>query len=162
RERDRRSPQSPRHRRSGGDPAGAGSAGGRHPRRSARGGDRRRAAARARRGDRPGARRRHGGAPARGGPPSRPPPDPPPARGAATLRAGQLILGEVMGPELAELVMVASRGQEGLVAALPGRSAGGTLTRLTAFAAAGLGATPATAAALLVGAFDLVVHVVAV
>jgi Flp pilus assembly CpaF family ATPase len=83
-------------------------------------------------------------------------------RVAATLRAEHLILGEVVGPELGELLLVASRGQEGLVAALPGRSPTETLSRLTALAAAGLGASPAAAAALVAGAFDLVVQVVAI
>jgi pilus assembly protein CpaF len=83
-------------------------------------------------------------------------------RVAATLRAEHLVLGEVTGPELGELLLVASRGQEGIIAALPGRSAGETLTKLTALAAASLGATPAAAAALVAGAFDLVVQVVGV
>jgi pilus assembly protein CpaF len=83
-------------------------------------------------------------------------------RVAATLRADHLILGEVVGPELGELLLVASRGQEGLVAALPGRSPLETLSRLTALAAAGLGASAAASAALVAGAFDLVVQVVAV
>ena len=43
-------------------------------------------------------------------------------RVASTLRADHLMVGEVMGPELGELLLVASRGQEGLIAALPGRS----------------------------------------
>jgi pilus assembly protein CpaF len=83
-------------------------------------------------------------------------------RVAATLRADHLMLGEVVGPELGELLLVASRGQEGLVAALPGRSPLETLSRLTALAATGLGASAATSAALVAGAFDLVVQVVAV
>jgi pilus assembly protein CpaF len=83
-------------------------------------------------------------------------------RVAATLRADHLVLGEVAGPELGELLLVASRGGEGIIAALPGRSPAETLTRLTALAAASLGATPAAAAALVAGAFDLVVQVVAV
>jgi pilus assembly protein CpaF len=83
-------------------------------------------------------------------------------RVAATLRADHLVLGEATGPELGELLLVAARGQEGLIAALPGRSPVETLARLTALAAAGLGATPAAAAALVAGAFDLVVQVVAI
>jgi pilus assembly protein CpaF len=83
-------------------------------------------------------------------------------RVAATLRADHLVLGEVVGPELGELLLVASRGGDGIIAALPGRSPGETLTKLTALAAASLGATPAASAALVAGAFDLVVQVVAV
>jgi pilus assembly protein CpaF len=83
-------------------------------------------------------------------------------RVAATLRADHLMLGELLGPELGELVLVAARGQEGLVAALPGRSPVETLARLTALVSASLGASATAAAALVVGAFDLVVQVVAV
>jgi pilus assembly protein CpaF len=83
-------------------------------------------------------------------------------RVASTLRADHLMVGEVMGPELGELLLVASRGQEGLIAALPGRSTIETLGRLAALAAAGLGATAAVTTALCASAFDLVVHVVAV
>ncbi|HTB60290.1 MAG TPA: ATPase, T2SS/T4P/T4SS family [Polyangia bacterium] len=83
-------------------------------------------------------------------------------RVASTLRADHLMVGEVMGPELGELLLVASRGQEGLIAALPGRSTIETLGRLAALAAAGLGATASVTTALCASAFDLVVHVVAV
>ncbi|HEY4394583.1 MAG TPA: FHA domain-containing protein, partial [Polyangia bacterium] len=83
-------------------------------------------------------------------------------RVAATLRADHLVLGEVAGPELGELLLVAARGGEGIIVALPGRSPGETLSSLTALAAASLGATPAAAAALVAGAFDLVVQLVAV
>ena len=84
-------------------------------------------------------------------------------RVAASLRAEHLLVGELVGPEVAELLLLAARGQEGLVAALPGRSPAETLTRLGALAATGLGPTGATAAAALVAsAFDLVVQVVAV
>jgi pilus assembly protein CpaF len=83
-------------------------------------------------------------------------------RVAATLRADHLVLGEVTGPELGELLLVAARGGEGIIVALPGRSPGETLSSLTALAAASLGATPAASAALVAGAFDLVVQLVAV
>jgi pilus assembly protein CpaF len=83
-------------------------------------------------------------------------------RVASTLRADHLMVGELMGPELGELLLVASRGQEGLVAALPGRSTVETLGRLAALAAAGLGATAAVTTSLCASAFDLVLHVVAV
>ncbi|HLK93247.1 MAG TPA: FHA domain-containing protein [Polyangia bacterium] len=83
-------------------------------------------------------------------------------RVAATLRADHLVLGELVGPELGELVLCASRGQEGIIAALPGRSALEALGRFTALVSAALGASPASAAALVAGAFDLAVQVVAV
>ncbi|HXT96932.1 MAG TPA: ATPase, T2SS/T4P/T4SS family [Polyangia bacterium] len=83
-------------------------------------------------------------------------------RVAATLRADHLMIGELVGPELGELALIASRGQEGIVAALPGRSPSETLGRLVALVSAGLGATTASAAALVAGAFDLCIQVVAV
>jgi pilus assembly protein CpaF len=83
-------------------------------------------------------------------------------RVAATLRADHLVLGEVIGPELGELLLVAARGGEGIIAVLPGRSPVETLARLSVMAAASLGATPAATTALVAGAFDLVVQVVAV
>jgi pilus assembly protein CpaF len=81
-------------------------------------------------------------------------------RVAGTLRPDYLLVGEVIGPEVGELLLVAARGQEGLCAALPGRSPGETLTRLAALSSAGLGASAAAAAALVAGAFDLVVQIV--
>ena len=74
-------------------------------------------------------------------------------RVAAALRADHLVLGELLGPEASELALVAARGQEGIIVALPGRGAVEVLGRLTALAAAGLGGT-ATAAALVAGTFD--------
>ena len=84
-------------------------------------------------------------------------------RVAATLRADHLVLGEV-GRRRGGRAVAGRRARPGgdLIAALPGRSPGETLARLAALAAAGLGATPAAAAALVAGAFDLVVQVVAV
>jgi pilus assembly protein CpaF len=79
-------------------------------------------------------------------------------RVAASLRADHLVLGDLTGSEVGEIALVAARGQEGLIVALPGRGAGETLNRLSALAAAGLG-SPGTAAALIARAFDLVVHV---
>ncbi len=79
-------------------------------------------------------------------------------RVAATLCPEHLLVGEVFGPEVAELLLVAARGQDGLVAALPGRSPGDTLARLVALASVGLGAPAAVS--LVAGAFDLVVQVV--
>ena len=81
-------------------------------------------------------------------------------RVAASLRPDHLVVGELSGPEAAELVLVATRGQNGILLAMPGRTATEAVTRFGALAAAGLG-TPATAAALVASAFDLYLHVVA-
>jgi pilus assembly protein CpaF len=81
-------------------------------------------------------------------------------RVAAALRADHLVLGELVGPEASELALVAARGQDGIIVALPGRGAVEVLANLTALAAAGLGGT-ATAAALVAATFDLVLHVAA-
>ena len=81
-------------------------------------------------------------------------------RVAATLRPEHLLLGEVMGPEVGELLLVAARGQDGLVAAIAGRSPADTLARLMARASIGLAAPASAAASLVAGAFDLVVQVV--
>jgi pilus assembly protein CpaF len=81
-------------------------------------------------------------------------------RVAASLRPDHLVVGELSGPEAAELVLVATRGQNGILLAMPGRTATEAVTRFGALAAAGLG-TPATAAALVASAFDLYLHVLA-
>jgi pilus assembly protein CpaF len=81
-------------------------------------------------------------------------------RVAASLRPDHLVLGELAGPEAGELVLTAARGQNGILLAMPGRSATEALARLGALAAIGLGAS-ATAAPLVASAFDLYVHVVA-
>ncbi|HEY5090933.1 MAG TPA: hypothetical protein VIK30_13230, partial [Polyangia bacterium] len=81
-------------------------------------------------------------------------------RVAATLRPEHLLLGELVGPEVGELLLVAARGQDGLVAALAGRSPADTLARLMALASIGLAAPASAAASLVAGAFDLVVQVV--
>jgi pilus assembly protein CpaF len=81
-------------------------------------------------------------------------------RVAAALRPDHLVIGELFGPEAGELVLTATRGQNGLLLAMPGRTASEALTRFGALAATGLGAT-ATAAALVASAFDVYVHVVA-
>ena len=81
-------------------------------------------------------------------------------RVAASLRPDHLVVGELSGPEAAELVLVATRGQNGILLAMPGRTATEAITRFGALAAAGLG-TAATAAALVASAFDLYLHVVA-
>jgi pilus assembly protein CpaF len=79
-------------------------------------------------------------------------------RVAATLRPDHLVVGEVSGPEVGELALVAARGAEGLVVAVPGRAPVQVLARLAALAGAALGA-PAAAAPLVASAFDVVVHV---
>ena len=42
-------------------------------------------------------------------------------RVATTLRSDHIVLAEVGGPEVAEVVLAATRGQEGLILALPAR-----------------------------------------
>jgi pilus assembly protein CpaF len=81
------------------------------------------------------------------------------ARVAAALRPDHLVVGELSGPEAGELVLIATRGQNGILLAMPGRSASEAVTRLGALAAVTLGA--ASAPALVANAFDLYVHVVA-
>ena len=81
-------------------------------------------------------------------------------RVAAALRPDHLVVGELAGPEAAEIVLVAARGQNGLLLAMPGRSANEAVTRFGALAAVGLGTT-ATATPLVANAFDLYVHAVA-
>jgi type IV secretory pathway ATPase VirB11/archaellum biosynthesis ATPase len=81
-------------------------------------------------------------------------------RVAAALRPDHLIVGELAGSEAAELVLIATRGQNGVILAMPGRSASEAVTRFGALAAVGLG-TAATAPALVANAFDVYVHVVA-
>jgi pilus assembly protein CpaF len=81
-------------------------------------------------------------------------------RVAATLQSDHLLVGEVVGPEVGELLLVAARGQEGLIAGLAGRSPGDVLGRLVALASVGLGAPASAAASLVAGAFDLVVQIV--
>jgi pilus assembly protein CpaF len=80
-------------------------------------------------------------------------------RVAAALRPDHLVVGEVTGPDVAELALVAMRGGEGLIAAMPGRSVGELLGRMVALAGPALGGAPA-AASLLASAFDVVLHVV--
>jgi len=81
-------------------------------------------------------------------------------RVAAALRPDHLVVGELAGSEAAELVLTATRGQNGILLAMPGRTAAEAITRFGALAASGLG-TAATAPALVANAFDLYVHVVA-
>jgi pilus assembly protein CpaF len=79
-------------------------------------------------------------------------------RVAAALRPEHLVVGEVTGHEIAELVLVAARGGEGLIVAVPGRSAGELLGRLVALSAPALGGA-ASAAPLVASTFDVVLHV---
>ena len=81
-------------------------------------------------------------------------------RVAAALRPDHLVVGDLSGPEAGEIVLVATRGQNGLLLAMPGRSATEAVNRFAALAAVGLGAA-ATAVPLIANAFDLYVHVVA-
>jgi Flp pilus assembly CpaF family ATPase len=80
-------------------------------------------------------------------------------RVAASLRPEHLVVGELSGPEAGELVLVAARGQNGMLVAMPGRSATEAITRFGLLAVAALGATAAPA--LAASAFDLYVHVIA-
>ena len=66
-------------------------------------------------------------------------------RVAAALHPDHLVVGELSGTEAAELVLVATRGQQGMLLAMPGRSAAEALNRFSALAAPALGAA-ATAA----------------
>ena len=146
RERDRGPSQPAAHGRRGRAAAALGGARRGHPGRPAGGGDRRGAAARARRLDRSGARGRHGGPLARG-------------RHAARRSPGG---GRGDRPRARRAACWSPRAAGGDRRGAAGPLAGETLARLTALAAAGLGATPAAAAALVASAFDLVVQVVAV
>lgn len=82
-------------------------------------------------------------------------------RVAAGFRPDHLVVGELVGPDAGELALLAARGQDGMLAALPGRSAGDALVRLGALAAVALGGSTA-APALVATAFDLVIQVVSV
>jgi pilus assembly protein CpaF len=79
------------------------------------------------------------------------------ARVAASLRGDHLLAAEPVGVEAADLLVGAARGQEGLALALPARTAGEALARLTALSAAALGAGGAAAAPLVASTIDLVV-----
>jgi pilus assembly protein CpaF len=79
-------------------------------------------------------------------------------RVAFALRPDHLVVGELAGPEAGELVLTATRGQNGVLLAMPGRSAHEAVTRFGALAAVSLGA--AATPALVANAFDLYLHVV--
>ena len=80
-------------------------------------------------------------------------------RVAAAMRPDHLVFGEVMGPEVGELVLVATRGGDGIVLAMPGRTSTESLGRIAALASPALGGA-VTAASLVATAFDLCLHVV--
>jgi len=84
-------------------------------------------------------------------------------RVAATLRADHLLLADAAGPELVELLFAATRGQDGVLVAMPARAVSEGLARLEAIAATVLGAGAASAAIapLVCATIDLAVHVVA-
>ena len=80
-------------------------------------------------------------------------------RVAAALHPDHLVVGELSGTEAAELVLVATRGQQGVLLAMPGRSSAEALNRFSALATPPLGSA-ATAASLVASTFDLAIHVV--
>jgi pilus assembly protein CpaF len=81
-------------------------------------------------------------------------------RVAASFRADHLFVAEAVGPEVADLLLAAARGQEGLLVAAPSRTIAEGLSRVEALAAP-LGAAATSVAPLLCSTIDLVVHVVA-
>ncbi|HSS39341.1 MAG TPA: ATPase, T2SS/T4P/T4SS family, partial [Polyangia bacterium] len=82
-------------------------------------------------------------------------------RVAAGFRPDHLVIGELAGTEVGELALLAARGQDGILAALPGRSPGDALVRLGALASVALAGSTA-APALAATAFDLILQVVSV
>ena len=80
-------------------------------------------------------------------------------RVATTLRADHLLVGEVVGPEVLDLLMAASHGQEGMIIGLTARSAAEALARLEALGAQAPGAQGI--ASLANSTLDLVMHVAA-
>jgi pilus assembly protein CpaF len=82
-------------------------------------------------------------------------------RVAAGFRPDHLVVGELAGTEVGELALLAARGQDGILVALPGRSPGEALSRLGTLASVALAGSTA-ALALAATTFDLVVQVVSV
>ncbi|MEA2699271.1 MAG: pilus assembly protein CpaF, partial [Myxococcales bacterium] len=80
-------------------------------------------------------------------------------RVAAALRADHLLVGEVMGPEVLDLLLAASHGQEGIILGLTARSASEGLARLEALTGQVSGAHGV--ASLANSTLDLVLHVTA-
>jgi pilus assembly protein CpaF len=81
-------------------------------------------------------------------------------RVAASFRADHLVVADAVGPEVADLLLAAARGQEGLLIAVPSRTIAEGLARVEALAAP-LGAGGASVAPLVCSTIDLAVHVVA-
>ena len=81
-------------------------------------------------------------------------------RVAAAFRPDQLLIGETMGPELLDVLLVAARGQEGLVFGLPARSPSEALARAEALATRTGGGSGSGVAQLASTCVDLLVHAV--
>ncbi|MEP6653832.1 MAG: FHA domain-containing protein [Myxococcales bacterium] len=79
------------------------------------------------------------------------------ARAAVAFQAEHLLFADGGGAELAELLLAAARGQEGLIACMAARSAAEALTRLRAFTVAALGVTGF--GALVTSTLDLIIVV---
>ena len=79
-------------------------------------------------------------------------------RVAAAFRADQLIIAETTGPEVLDILLAATRGQEGLIFGLPARSSSEALARAEALAARSGGGSGF--AQLAGSCIDLVVHAV--
>jgi pilus assembly protein CpaF len=83
-------------------------------------------------------------------------------RVAASFRADHFVVADAVGPEVADLLLAAARGQDGLLVALPARTVGEGLARLEALAAnVSFGAGGGSVAPLVCGTIDLAVHVIA-
>ncbi|HEX3698041.1 MAG TPA: ATPase, T2SS/T4P/T4SS family [Polyangia bacterium] len=80
-------------------------------------------------------------------------------RVATALRADHLLVGEILGVELLDLLLAATHGQEGIILGLSARSAGEAMARLEALAGQVPGAH--SVAALANSTLDLVLHVTA-
>ena len=78
-------------------------------------------------------------------------------RVATAMRADHLLVGEVVGPEVLDLMLAASHGQEGMIIGLTARSAAEALARLEALGTQTPGAQGV--ASLANSTLDLVAHV---
>jgi len=81
-------------------------------------------------------------------------------RVAASFRADHLVVADAAGPEVADLLLAAARGQEGLLVALPARTVAEGLARIEALAAP-LVTNGTSVGPLVCSTLDLAVHVVA-
>jgi Flp pilus assembly CpaF family ATPase len=81
-------------------------------------------------------------------------------RVAASFRADHLVVADAVGPEVADLLLAAARGQEGLLVTVPARTVTEGLARVEALAAP-LGAGVTSVAPLVASTIDLAIHVVA-